>query len=90
MYAEEYDPELDNILEEINEENREKLVIDDDTLILLSLTTIPKDGKEHNIVKTLSISEDLLIDILKHLDYGNNDWERYVLMKERNILDERF
>lgn len=94
MYAEEYDPEEYNpeeynpedIEDVLEEEKREKIIIDENTEFLLSLSIL-KDGIKYNIVDSININEDMLIQILKSIGYGSIGWEKHDIIEERNILD---
>lgn len=98
-YEAEYDPDIylvaeddhwDKETENTNKkETLEKIIINDDTKFVLSLSVL-KDGVKYNIVNSFEIEEEMLIEILKNIDYGNWNWEQYELVRERNILDDRF
>lgn len=80
LFAEEFDPDNPN------KEEKQKIIIDNDTDIILSIS-IMKDRKEYNVVSSININEDLLVKILNDIGYGEIGWERFVLVKEQNILD---
>jgi hypothetical protein len=59
-----------------------ELLIDENTNIEITMVITDSSGKEHAVVKSLPIYDELAMEILADIGYGEIGWERYNVVKK--------